>query len=74
VQAKIDRAIEHFEELKTLVEDFKAATAQRMVFSFDAASGKYVADVKVPEHPPLKWSVVVGDVAHNLRSSLDHLA
>lgn len=74
VQAKIDRAKEHFEELKTVVEDFKAATTQRVVFSFDAASGKYVGDVKIPEHPPLKWPVVVGDVAHNLRSSLDHLA
>lgn len=42
--------------------------------AFDANTSEWVVRFCVLEAPPLKWGVLIGDVVHNLRSALDHLA
>jgi hypothetical protein len=72
--AKVDRAKEHLAELKSLVDEFHTLHRKVIIFDYDSNAGKYFANVTFPDEPPLKFSVIVGDIAHNLRSALDHLA
>jgi hypothetical protein len=71
---KIQRAKEHIQQLKAIVEEFRLVHTREIVFKYDAQSGKHMADVWVPDPPPLRLAVIVGDIAHNLRSALDHAA
>ena len=74
VREKIKRAKKHVDELELLVEEFKRDNSKRVAFKYDPEIGKHVAQVEVPSPPPLAWSVIIGDIMHNLRSALEHLA
>ncbi|MFA9446326.1 hypothetical protein [Egicoccus sp. AB-alg6-2] len=40
----------------------------------EAPNGDLVTRVRVSAEPPLEWSALAGDIVHNLRSALDHVA
>lgn len=40
--------------------------------AYDAAMSEWVVQIRVKTQPPLRWSTIVGDAVHNLRSSLDY--
>jgi hypothetical protein len=74
VDAKIGWAKRHLAELTRTIGDTLEAHPYRFVGQMDADSGEYVLTVHdLPAMDPT-WSLRVGDVVHNLRSGLDHLA
>jgi hypothetical protein len=77
VAAKLRRAQTHFEGLRVEVDAFLNAEPPpyRIVTADDPHSGDRIYRMEIVQAPPaIDWAVVVGDVIHNLRSGLDHLA
>lgn len=73
VHVKIDRAQEHLRALDDEVKTFITSNPYEAFDSEDPITGDLVIRVKVHASPPLWWSTIIGDVFHNLRSSLDVL-
>jgi len=73
-QLKMRRADEHFEALQNSMHDFMRRDPYEVIQDFDSEANQYVVRVKVRERPPIEWSPIIGDIIHNIRSSLDHLA
>ncbi len=40
----------------------------------DPESDKHIVRVHLDRHPAVRWGVYIGDIVHNLRSALDHIA
>lgn len=70
-QAKIDRTREHLDALKTAAHEATETGTNRLIVE-DKGDWKIVK-VQMCE-PPIRLSVIAGDIVHNLRSGLDHLA
>ena len=74
VEAKIAWARWHLAELTKSIGDTLDAHPYRFDGRLDAETGHYVVSVHdLPVMDPT-WSLRVGDIVHNLRSALDHLA
>jgi len=73
VRAKIDRATKQLEALYRDVRAFRHSDAYLITGQFEPDRSSYVFRLRILEPPPLLWGVVVGEVAHNLRSALDQL-
>ncbi len=71
---KMRRGQEHFDALQASIGDFVGRDPYEIVRGFDAEANQHVVRVKVREWPSLEWSPMIGDVVHNMRSALDHLA
>jgi hypothetical protein len=75
VLAKLSRANEHLENLKAEVNAWVAGEPLRFEFSSqDDGAKHFVWSVFDPQPDLARWGVIVGDILHNLRSGLDHLA
>src|SRR5215204_6470685 len=74
---KFARANEHFEALKDEVERFIESNPYVLIRHFEMDPGGDVGHhslrIQVRDAPPARWSLILGDCLHNLRSSLDHL-
>jgi hypothetical protein len=70
---KIQRAKKHIYELDAEVRAFLGTNPYRVFTEDEADTGDKVWRVKVSKQPPPRWSAIVGDAVHNLRSSLDLL-
>jgi hypothetical protein len=74
--AKLDRAREHIVTLRDAEREYfdgpegRPFTTER---SFDPASNVYTFFAQVTRTPPLRIGTILGDIVHNLRSTLDHL-
>jgi hypothetical protein len=73
-QLKLDRAYEQVEALNGLIGGFLRRKPYEPVGKFDREAGEYFVLIRVRDDPPIQWSVLIGEVVHNLRSALDHLA
>ena len=73
-QARLDRADEHFKALSLEINRWLSLLHAFPVSELDAESGTTVVSVEIREHVPDSWGPILGDVLHNFRSSLDHLA
>ena len=74
VRAKVDRAQEHFKTLQEEVRAFLGDKAYEGFVEFDPETRWRAQKVRVLKTPPsMRWGILVGEVAHHLRSSLDHL-
>lgn len=74
-RAKIDRADEHLDALYSELEAFFEPYSNREL-AYHARDGAWDVILVRPlldEIPPLRLSIICGDVVHNLRSALDHL-
>jgi len=61
--------------LNEAIEGFHERDPYRPFADTDPTTGENLVRVEIKENPPvLEWGVLIGDVLHNLRSSLDHLA
>ena len=69
---KIERAKEHAAYLKTRIGEFRERNPYRAVFNGDAQGGWATFAVRVDEDIPPMWGVVVGEVLHLCRTSLDN--
>jgi hypothetical protein len=74
VDRKIEWAKRHLADLKKSIDDTLKAHPCRFVGQMNPKTGEYVLGVQgLPAMDPA-WSLSVGDIVHNLRSALDHLA
>jgi hypothetical protein len=73
-RAKLARAAELWNELAASLVEFLQQGPYQPEGSFDAETSEWVVRFRVLDDAPLRWGVLIGDVAHNLRSALDHLA
>jgi hypothetical protein len=72
-QLKLDRAYEHAHTLEGEIKWFLKRDPHGPVAQPRPKTGEYVAWMKVREHPPLRWGIIIGEIVHNLRSALDQL-
>lgn len=70
---KICRAEEHLNTLKTAIRMFLEANPYSLIFQPNPAPPQYALCANINQIPPLQWSCIVGDFAHNARSALDLL-
>lgn len=61
-------------ELELSVAAFLASQPFALEEFDEQETGDLVYRVRVARQPPIEWSTVVGDIVHNARSALDHLA
>jgi hypothetical protein len=74
IREKVDRAKKHIRDLEVARERFLAEEPARYSTKFDSQTGYelfYITDLRTP---PAEFGLIAGDVIHNLRSALDHLA
>ena len=74
-QAKVERAKEHARVLNHEWRVFWEARAneESLDVGFDGTWYMISTSPPLKEFPPLRFSVICGDIVHNLRSALDHL-
>jgi hypothetical protein len=71
---KLARAEEHLETLDRECHEFMRDDPYAFVCDKDTEPGLYLYRLKVHRIAPVRLGILVGDVVHNLRSCLDHLA
>jgi hypothetical protein len=74
VLAKLNRADAHLKALQAEIPAFFDRDPYSFREDLDCEAGQYSLHIEIREQPPLLWSVIAGDLVHNLRSALDHLA
>ena len=74
IALKLLRADAHREELKSLIDAFFDSNPYEFYSQFDRQASAWLIRVKVLEEPPPMLGIIVGDIVHNIRSALDHLA
>lgn len=74
VDAKFRRARQHLAELERQVQEYFAAEPFTVYTEAEPTSGPEIYRVHVATPPPVDLALVVGDVIHNARSALDHVA
>ena len=74
VDRKLQRAHQHFDELRSAVDHFMQTDFYTLVAPKQDRKGRLPIAVELIEPIPyLDWGVIVGDFVHNLRSALDQL-
>jgi hypothetical protein len=71
---KIQRAKDHIAYLRREMDAWLGRKPYYLVSETDAKAGKIVVKIRVREQIPDQFSAVIGDIIHNFRSALDHLA
>lgn len=71
---RINRAKEHLDVLNSEIAAFIASRPYRCSIKIDPQDGKYVLFPYLREPFPPAWGLLVGEVAHGLRSALDNIA
>lgn len=74
VLMKINRADEHIHEFDPALSAYLAGNPHVPRVDHDAKTGITTLRLEVRNPLPLKMNAILGDVLHNLRSALDHLA
>ena len=74
ISLKIIRAERHRKELGNLISTFLKSPAYSLFVDQEKENGYYIVRVRVLGLPPDEVSSIIGDIVHNLRSALDHLA
>lgn len=70
---KVERAKEHLDELDDKLKEFIKTNPVKYRVTEDIPNGLYMMAFRIPIIDP-RLAVVAGDVAYNLRASLDHIA
>lgn len=73
-KAKLARAVILHEQLTKEVDEYTAALEGALVHRVLARGRVHSYLMKSPQPPPADWALVVGDIAHNARTALDHAA
>lgn len=74
IAIKIDRAKKHLTDLQQKIQSHMVQNPIRVEREEESQTGDLVHKVRITEPIPAHWSADIGDVIHNLRSALDHLA
>lgn len=71
---KIERAKEHIEQFKSMLKAWNNSRPYVIGTKIDTQAGQHVYYIEKAESLSPGFSAVAGDVIHNLRSALDHIA
>jgi hypothetical protein len=74
IRAKIQRANKHFRDLETVGQAFFATNPYLVAAKRDPQTNKPVYYMDSVAPVPIEYALIAGDVIHNLRVALDHLA
>jgi hypothetical protein len=74
IRLKVERAKQHLYELELVLDRFRKAQPYTIESEIDPQTGHKVGKVRGNLTPPDGIGLIAGDVIHNLRSALDHLA
>src|SRR4029077_7701458 len=74
VNLKIERAKLHLGNLESEIKQFLARKPFQIITEDEPATGDLVYKIQIAEPIPMALSTIIGDIIHNLRSALDHLA
>jgi hypothetical protein len=74
VLSKLYRAQEHLETLEAEIALFQRRKPYEVAGDIDSEPGFFLLRFHLTEEPRQRWATIIGDVAHNYRSALDHLA
>ncbi|MFC5947069.1 hypothetical protein ACFQH9_02100 [Pseudonocardia lutea] len=74
VWVKFARADRHFKELRDAVRAYLETDPYQVYEEEEPETGALVTRVRVVADPPVELAAILGDVFHNARSALDHLA
>jgi hypothetical protein len=74
VHLKFQRAREHIAELERRGREFMETKPFEVYEEEEKDSGDLLTRVRVHNQPPPELSLVIGDIVHNCRTALDHLA
>jgi hypothetical protein len=72
-RAKISRAKFHFEEFNSEIKTGLDSELYGLDISDDPNTGERVVRAKLPQELFLRYSIIVGEIVHQLHSALDHL-
>ncbi len=71
IYAKVERATDHLNALKSEIAQFCELNAHEVRHEADFQAGEKTLVYYARENIPLRWSIVIGEIIHNLRSALD---
>ena len=74
ISAKVERAKRHLGDLEADRRAYLEADPYRAIRERDPETDKMVVRLRIDPPIPTKLSLILGDVAHNLRTALDYLA
>ena len=74
IREKIDRAKRHIRDLELARERFFGEEPARFATKFDSQTGYELFYITHLRTPHAEFGLIAGDVIHNIRSALDHLA
>jgi hypothetical protein len=72
-EAKLERAREHRRVLSSELEAFFTDSALGHRVSFDEQDSVFRIHALLDDDRAYRWATILGDIVHNLRSTLDHL-
>jgi hypothetical protein len=73
ILAKVSRAHDQVEMLYSEIDAFFRRKRYELVFETNPEQTEIYTVVKERERVPLMWSILIGEIIHNMRSALDHL-
>lgn len=73
-RTKLGRAETDLDQLEAEIARFLRRDSYEIAQQFDAETGRCTLTFLAKHPPPLAWSVAIGEIVHNLRSALDHMA
>jgi hypothetical protein len=74
IRVKVERAKKHIEDLDIDIRTFLESNPYQLGIKHDLSSQRVVYYLTSVRDTPLSISATIGDILHNLRSALDHLA
>jgi len=74
LRIKIERAKKHIEDLNLAHNIFLASSPYELATKIDPQTGEHIFYLARVDDVPLSLAAVIGDILHNLRSTLDNLA
>jgi hypothetical protein len=71
-KAKLERADEQTRTLETEFAAYYGRDTYRIDQPLDRKAGRKQAIFRVTEEFPIRWSIIIGEIFHDVRSALDH--
>lgn len=69
---KLDRANHHANLLKDSIKRWTEDRPYEVTLDKEGDTGEQVCHIHIERHPPLEWSILIGEIIYGLRSALDH--
>src|SRR5487761_7689 len=73
-RVKVQRAKEHLSDFATRMQEFNRLNPYGVVIDENPETGERIWRARVSRDIPLEWGLIVGEIVHTLRASLDYLA